>query len=258
MAELPRYLQLLWDREPEGRRGPKPGRTIHEIGAAAVAIADDQGLDAVSMKGVAAAVGFTTMSLYRYLDGKDELYAVMGDVAMGPPPVIDPVTDSVIDPTLDPGAGSGWRDRLGGWTRAVTAVRLAHPWLVDLPQEAPPLTPNLLAWTDAGLAALEGTGLGGQQRFSTLLAVDGWAANHVRQTLRMGLIGELDPDGPQAAYLQHIGSLIDPVRLPHLARQGSEALGEDDGRYFEEEFDFGLGLLLDGLQALMDRGAASS
>ena len=47
MTELPRYLQLLWGREPEGRRGPKPGRTIEGIGAAAVAIADREGLEAV-------------------------------------------------------------------------------------------------------------------------------------------------------------------------------------------------------------------
>ena len=65
MIELPRYLQLLWGRESAGRRGPKPGRTIQEIGAAAVAIADAQGLGAVSMKSVATALGLTTMSLYR-------------------------------------------------------------------------------------------------------------------------------------------------------------------------------------------------
>ena len=102
MIELPRYLQLLWDREPEGRRGPKPGRSITEIGAAAGAIADADGLDAVSMKSVAAAVGFTTMSLYRYVDSKDELYAVMIDVAYGPP-------------DLRYERGEGWRERMARW-----------------------------------------------------------------------------------------------------------------------------------------------
>src|SRR6476646_2326766 len=81
MTDLLRYLQLLWGREPAGRRGPKPGRSIAEIGDAAVAISDAEGLDAISMKSVAAAVGFTTMSLYRYVDSKDELSAVMVDVA---------------------------------------------------------------------------------------------------------------------------------------------------------------------------------
>ena len=107
MIELPRYLQLLWDREPEGRRGPKPGRSITEIGAAAGAIADADGLDAVSMKSVAAAVGFTTMSLYRYVDSKDELYAVMIDVAYGPP-------------DLRYERGEGWRERMARWATTIT------------------------------------------------------------------------------------------------------------------------------------------
>ena len=75
--ELPRYLQLLWDREPEGRRGPKPGRTIQEIGAAGVVVADRDGLDGVSMKSVAAELGMTPMSLYRYVDSKEQLLEVM-------------------------------------------------------------------------------------------------------------------------------------------------------------------------------------
>src|SRR5262245_33449921 len=108
MTDLPRYLQLLWDKEPEGRRGPKPGRSIEEIGAAAVAIADADGLDAVSMKSVAGAIGFTTMSLYRYVDSKDELYAVMLDVAYGPP-------------ALAFSADDGWRERISQWARAISA-----------------------------------------------------------------------------------------------------------------------------------------
>ena len=85
MTDLPRYLQLLWAREPSGRRGPKPGHTIEQIGAAAAAIADGHGLAAVSMKRVAEAIGLTTMSLYRYVDSKAELDAVMLDTAYGDP-----------------------------------------------------------------------------------------------------------------------------------------------------------------------------
>ena len=81
---LPRYLQLLWDRAPGGRRGPKPGRTIQEIGAAGVVVADRDGLDGVSMKSVAAELGMTPMSLYRYVDSKEQLLEVMLDAAYGP------------------------------------------------------------------------------------------------------------------------------------------------------------------------------
>lgn len=239
-TRLPRYLQLLWERETPGRRGPRPGKTIHEIGAAAVAIADAHGLDAVSMKSVAARIGLTPMSLYRYVDGKDELIAVMRDIAMGPPDYARP--------------GSGWRDGLTAWVRAATNVRLAHPWLVEADTGAPPLTPNVLSWTDAGLAELADTPLTSQQRFSTLLAVDSWAHQHVQQSLQMGLLGETDPDSPAGRYTQDIGLLVDPARLPHLARE--QRLVTDDAPFFEEEFAFGLALLLDGLAALIERRSA--
>ena len=240
MTDLPRYLQLLWGREPQGRRGPKPGRSITEIGEAAVAIADAQGLDAISMKSVAAAVGFTTMSLYRYVDSKDELSAVMVDVAYGPP-------------DLRFGPDEGWRERITRWTREISARRMAHPWTTEVRLVSPPLTPNTLGWTESGLEALEEAPLTSQQRLSTLLAIDGWGQNHVRQTIQMGLTAPVDPESPQGAYLALVSALIDSKTFPHLASAGPEALGDDDEDFFDEEFDYGLGLLLDGIEALIAR-----
>ena len=64
--------------------------------------------------------------------------------------------------------------------------------------------------------------------------------------------GSVDPDSPQGAYLQIIGQLIDPATFPHLATAGPEAL-DDDEDFFAEEFDYGLTLLLDGIEALIAR-----
>jgi AcrR family transcriptional regulator len=241
-SALPRYLQLLWGREPEGRRGPRPARTIAEIGAAAVAIADAEGLDAVSMKSVASAVGFTTMSLYRYVDSRDELGAVMLDVALGAP-------DLCFTPD------QGWRDRITAWARQISERRMAHPWTVEARQSSPPLTPNAIEWMERGLEALLDTGLTSQQRLSAMLAIDGWNQNHVRQSVQMGLVGPVDADSPQAGYLEHIALLIDADRFPRLAAAGPEALGDDGEDFFAEEFDSGLGLLLDGIEALIARSA---
>jgi AcrR family transcriptional regulator len=241
VTDLPRYLQLLWGRESEGRRGPKPGRTIEQIGAAAVAIADRDGLSAVSMKSVADAIGLTPMSLYRYVDSKAELDAVMLDVALGKPDVEYAPDDD-------------WRVRIDRWARTLADRRLAHPWMVQVDtRESPPLTPNTIAWEEAGLAALEGAPLDGAQRLSILLAVDGWALNHVRQSLQLGLMGEVRPDSPQGMYLEHIQELIDPAAFPRLAAAAGEALATYDMEYFEEEWRFGMGLLQDGIQALIDR-----
>ncbi|MDN5796289.1 MAG: TetR/AcrR family transcriptional regulator [Intrasporangium sp.] len=240
MTELPRYLQLLWGREPEGRRGPKPGRTIEEIGAAAVAIADRDGLEAVSMKSVAQAVGFTTMSLYRYVDSKEELTAVMLDLAYGPPTFRYP-------------RRSTWRKRITLWAKEIATVRLARPWSVELAQGGPPLTPNALSWTERGLEALAGTPLTSQERLSALLAIDVWGQNHVRLSTQMGLVGRSDPDRVEVSWFGLILRVVDKERFPHLLTAGAESLDDADEDFFEEEFERGLGLLLDGIAALIAR-----
>lgn len=246
-AELPRHLRLLWAL-PETRRGPRPRQTIQGIGAAAVALADAQGLAAVSMKAVAEALGMTTMSLYRYLDAKEDLFEVMLDQAYGPPADVK-----------DLRPGEDWRSRLAGWAHALARALLAHPWIVQVPMSSPPTTPNVLGWTDLGVASLSGTRLDGQQRLSCLLLVDGFVRQHVRLSLQLGLApAPLSASAPRPSgasggevYALRIAQVVQPARLPHLA-EASSAL-EDDGDFYTEELEFGLGVLLDGIAALVDR-----
>ena len=248
-GELPRHLRLLWDL-PEARRGPRPRQTVQGIGAAAVALADAGGLSAVSMKAVAESVGMTTMSLYRYVDAKEDLYEVMLDQAYGPPPTDEPVDDG------------GWRAGLLSWAHALGGALLTHPWIVEVPMSTPATTPNVLGWTDRGVAALSGTGLDGQQRLSCLLLVDGFVRQHVRLSLQLGLAPASGPAPRQvsdggadipggAVYADRVARLADPQRLPHLAA-ASTAL-EGDGDFYTEELEFGLAVLLDGIAVLIDR-----
>src|SRR5699024_9645568 len=74
---LPSGLDLLWGRRERRRRGRKPGLDLETIVSAAIAVADAEGLQAVSMARVAKDLGFTTMSLYRYVENKDELLQLM-------------------------------------------------------------------------------------------------------------------------------------------------------------------------------------
>lgn len=251
-ADLPRHLRLLWEL-PETRRGPRPRQTIQGIGAAAVTLADGQGLAAVSMKAVAEALGMTPMSLYRYLDAKEDLYEVMLDQAYGPP--VPPV------PPAELADGPVWRARLAGWAHALATVLLAHPWIVEVPMSSPPTTPNVLGWTDLGVAALSGTGLDGQQRLSSLLLVDGFVRQHVRLALQLGIAPSSTGDDEERVtggdmYALRLAQLVDPARLPHLAA-ASSAL-EDDGDFYTEELEFGLGVVLDGVAALIGRTEAAT
>jgi AcrR family transcriptional regulator len=239
----PRYLQLMWGVESPGRRGPKPGRSIHEIGAAAVSIADRAGLGAVSMKAVAEALGLTTMSLYRYVDSKEDLYAVMLDVAHGAP-----------DMALT--ARGGWRTRLERWARAMTASRLQHPWSVLVPLTSPPATPNTTLWTECGLQSFTGTTLTGQQQLSSLLLVDGFVQQHVRLSLQLGFLsaGGSPVRDPGDNYPENIVALADPTRIPLLLKAAQDAIGgEDEDDFFATELDFGLATILDGIDVLVGR-----
>ena len=99
---LPPGLDLLWGRRGRGQRGPKPGLSIDAIVAAAIRLADAEGLEAVSMARVAEQLGFTTMSLYRHVSSKEELLQLMWNgSAQG-------AEDMVL-------TGDDWRSRLRMW-----------------------------------------------------------------------------------------------------------------------------------------------
>src|SRR5215831_19509750 len=97
-------MDLLWAEKREASRGPKPALDLKQIASTAIAIADAEGLEAVSMQRVAQACGVATMALYRYVPGKAELIALMLDIGLGP------------SPNLDEAPGD-WRARLEDWVR---------------------------------------------------------------------------------------------------------------------------------------------
>ena len=81
-------VEFLWGGRAQPTRGPKPALSLEQITDAAIAVADADGLAGVSMQRVAADLGYTKMSLYRYLSGKAELVALMVERVMGEPPAL--------------------------------------------------------------------------------------------------------------------------------------------------------------------------
>ena len=90
-AVLPDSIAAAWGVRERPHKGPKPALTLERIVAAAVRIADADGLDAVSMGRVAAELGAAAMSLYRHVSAKEELLTLMVDAAWGdaPAPLAD-------------------------------------------------------------------------------------------------------------------------------------------------------------------------
>lgn len=242
-AELPRVLQQLWGMEGPARPGPKPTFHISDIGAAAIKLADEAGLGAVSMSKVAAALGFTTMSLYRYVDSKDDLYLVMLEQAFGPPAPVDPEAD--------------WRERITAWAVAFRDAIRRHPWSLQVPVFEPPLSPLQLEWMEHGLRAFEDTGLPAKDSLSAMLLVN----IYVRGV--GALTADMAPDGQTSEanqlYFQRLTMLADPDRFPTIAGNLRSRSAEDfDVDYDADEFFFGLNTVLDGIEALIARHAGQA
>ncbi|WP_158842256.1 TetR/AcrR family transcriptional regulator [Saccharothrix deserti] len=226
--DLAGSLELLWGDRPGPRRGPKPALSHELIARTGIGIADAEGLAAVSMQRVAAELGFTKMSLYRYVPGKSELVALMADLAMGAPPA-------------DLGDGD-WCDRLRAWTLALLPGFLRHPWVLEVTTGPRVVGPNELAWMESALAVLDGTGLGGAERMDALSVLAGHARNIAQQVATT-------PGGDPGTQL---GAILFEVvrergdRYPAVQAALTESMdegGQDKG------LDFGLDLILDGLRA---------
>jgi len=232
LAALPPGVQLLWGLREAGRRGPKPSLRREAIVDAAIEIADAEGLAAVSMARVAEQVGASTMALYRYVANKDELLLLMSDAGVdGPPPL----------PT-----GGSWREGLTAWARAVRRVWMSRPWLLQIPVTGPPAGPNNMAWLEAGLATLAGTGLSGAERFDAVQVVTTYLRGEAWLNLDLIAASTSDPDSYALDYGGAFARLLDPDRFPELAAiVGAGPFGEPGP--LEEHHDTGLQILLDGL-----------
>lgn len=236
--ELPRGIALAWGVAATPQRGPKRELSIEGIVAAAMEIADAEGLAAVSMTAVAAKLGFTTMSLYRYVSAKDDMVLLMYEQALGVPPRRDP--------------DAGWREAAKSWFHSLLAVYRARPWVLDIPLQGIPSTPNSVAWMDAGLATFESTQLSYADRLSVTLLLSGYG---YWQALIERMYMQAAPDDQALAEVERsqeqvLVSLVSPEEFPtvaHVLQLG--LLGPESTN---DPFGVGLELVLDGIAGRID------
>lgn len=219
---------VLWSTPAPSRRGPKPRHTRESITDAAVAIADAEGLDAVTMQRVAADLGTTKMALYRYLPARADLDAAMLDRALGAPPSR---------------AHEGWQQSLTAWTRALFARALERPWSVELAQRPHVPGPQELTWYETGLEAMNGLPLTGGERLDLLALLSGHALSLVRQQS-----GSATPETDLSARLAPLLA-AHADRFPQTAAAFADA-AEDGGSGRDEALDFGVQRVLAGIAAL--------
>ncbi|MFG3409045.1 TetR/AcrR family transcriptional regulator C-terminal domain-containing protein [Streptomyces sp. NPDC048142] len=248
-GDLPASLEAAWGLRDRPAKGPKPGLSLERIVAAAVGVASADGLAAVSMGRIAQELGASTMSLYRYVSAKDELYVLMQEAAVGPP-----------EPLSALAAGAGWRAALVEWASAQRERYRANLWALRIPIGGPPATPHSLAWWEQGLQALEGSGLGEGDKTSVVLLVSNFVRSEALMMSDLATAATargVTPEELSASHERTLKRLVDPERHPGITRQLETGVmsGSDDPEY---EFVFGMGVLLDGVEALVRRTADAS
>jgi AcrR family transcriptional regulator len=233
-------------RPPASRAAGGPARTPADRGpgdaerivAAAITVADTEGLAALSMRRVAAELGTAPMSLYRHVADKDDLLLQMMNVVF-----------TEIRFVADP--ADGWRPRLEGSARTMWACFRRHPWLASaLSMTRPQLLPAAIPFTEAALAALDGRGLDLDTMFTAHLAllnfVRGMAINLEAEAEAQAVTG-LDNEEWLDAQVPQLHDLVPAADYPIFQRLVSQEYDFSLDRIFE----FGLQRLLDGLATLI-------
>ncbi|HEX2133942.1 MAG TPA: TetR/AcrR family transcriptional regulator [Actinophytocola sp.] len=237
-----RSMALLWRTGPEPRgRGPKPGLTVDRIAAAAIELADAEGLAALSMRRVAERLGVGTMSLYTYVPAKAELVDVMFDLVCG---------------EVAPPWAETWRERLELIARANLEMYRRHPWMLTvMANSRPPLGPNSIANYDRDLRAVEGVGLSDLEMDSVVTMVYVYVQGAARTAIEAAGserdTGQSDLEWWEA-YAPLLEKVFDPEKYPTAARVGAAA-GETYQSAYDPEhgFRFGLARLLDGVETMI-------
>lgn len=238
--ELPASIAAAWGIRERPRKGPKPGLSLPRIVDAAIAVAERDGLAAVSMSRVAAELGASTMSLYRYVTAKDELLMLMADAAYGAPPSFRETEGD-------------WRAGISNWAWWSLERMRRHLWVLRIPINGPPITPNQIAWLEAGLQCLRETGLTEAEKMSVILLISGYVRNDATTSADIDTAARAagkDLQEFMPAFARILRRVTDPERFPALtAVLATDLFDVDDDP--DDEFRFGLERILDGIEVLV-------
>jgi AcrR family transcriptional regulator len=237
-----RTLRLLWRVDEAPRHGPRQNLTVDGIIDAATALADDEGLDAVTMRRVAQRLGVAAMTLYTYVPGKGELLDLMLDAAY-----------SRMSRTGT--AGRPWRERVAAIAEENRLLFEKHPWAATVSTVRPLLGPGQMAKYEHELAALDGLGLDDVEMDSALTYVLGFVQSCARVLADARAVerdSAMTDEQWWADNAPLLGQVLDADAYPLAVRVGAAA-GETHGSAYNPRhaYEFGLCRVLDGLGALI-------
>jgi AcrR family transcriptional regulator len=228
-----RPLTSVWlrpARTPRARRGQ--AFTRDDLAATAVGLADRDGIDALSMRRVAAELGITAMSLYWYVDTKEQLIELMVDRVFA---------------EQEPPAGDDWRARLAAIGRATFARYRSHPWFVQAlgrPGSLP--GPGQLRYWNTNVGALTDPALVPRLASGDVTVAVGTVNHFVSGFALSPLPGVLVPYGGHPEVERYLRDEVAGQGLDQL-----RGMGGSGHRFTEDRFDRELDIILEGLRVAL-------
>lgn len=222
----------IWARPP-ARRGTGLSRAA--VVEAAVAVADAEGLDAVSIRRVAAELSARAMTLYTYIDSKDDLLDLMSDQIAG-------------EVLLEGDLPGDWREAISLIARRERDVTLRHPWMVEMVNRRSHavIGPNSLRHLDQSVAAVAGLKLEPSDTYRVVAAVDDYVLGYVTREVREREIVRRTGAVPAARLSElrpYLERLVDNGEYANIA-----PLLRGDVQVAASDFEQGLNWLLDGIE----------
>jgi AcrR family transcriptional regulator len=232
-------------QQARGRGRIAPTLSRAEIVDAAIAIADADGAEAVSMRRIAHVLRSGTMSLYWHVANKEHLLDLMLDTLVGEVTIPEPPGD--------------WRSFLQATARENRAMLLRHRWVMDFIGGRPPLGPNTILNVERSLAALEDLNLSTATAMNVLTTVSTYVLGAALRELReIRAQRDLEQSGfdkaeATAGMAQWCKRLQADGRFSHFLRIMEDNVDPDAEETRDERFEFGLDSVLDGIAMQVER-----
>jgi AcrR family transcriptional regulator len=242
MAESDPEELPIWARPEPAARQPRFSRD--QMAAAALEIADSEGFDAVTMRRIARALGAGTMSLYRYIETRADLLALIDDALLG---------ESLVPGDLP----ADWREAVAAIARRTRQTFLRHPWAVEVLQGSAAAQgamggPNAMRHCEQSLAALASAPFSTAAKLDLLGIVDDYVFGHVLRSAELtGRLRTVTHSPAPAAVRTFTEAQLATGSFPQLAALAADPAGAGlaDQDRLDERFERGLRLLIDGFAA---------
>ncbi|WP_280426467.1 TetR family transcriptional regulator [Nocardia carnea] len=216
MAKSGNAAPTVWERA-DGRRGPVPAHSRDELAAAAIELAGEGGLQAVSTRRIAQKLGVSQSALYRYVSGRDDVLDLMLDLAAGEIDLDIPLSGSALD------------DLVALAVRA-KSVHVKYPWLTDIPVEPLRVGPRGIDYLEYALRAMADVDVPGAVKLQAVAVLNALVQQFARA--EAGERTNRSRQISQAAYVHKIAAAGDHRYLA-AALEPSDRGSGGPGNLFE-------------------------